>query len=60
MAHPKVLLSTSHSVSNYISGNEWDDRKDNGWKERMDDWKLTQQGNLGPEHEDVNDSDMAM
>lgn len=54
------LLSTWHSISNSISGNEWDDRKDIGWKERMDDWKLMQQGNLGPEQDDVNDSDMGM
>ena len=39
---------------------KWDDRKDGGWKERMDDWKL-QQGNLGgPEPDDMNDADMSM
>lgn len=29
----------------------WDDKKEGGWKDRMDDWKM-QQGNLGPEPED--------
>lgn len=37
----------------------WDDRKEMGWKERMDDWKL-QQGNLGAEHDDLTDPDMGM
>ncbi|KAI4376767.1 hypothetical protein MLD38_014490 [Melastoma candidum] len=37
---------------------KWDDKKE-GWKERMDDWKM-QQGNLGPEADDANDPDMAM
>ncbi|GAB4853644.1 hypothetical protein Ancab_017835 [Ancistrocladus abbreviatus] len=36
-----------------------DDRKDGGWKERMDEWKM-QQGNLGPEPDDYADLDMAM
>ncbi|KAL2936425.1 Cellulose synthase A catalytic subunit 7 [UDP-forming] [Bienertia sinuspersici] len=33
----------------------WEDRKDGGWN----DWKL-QQGNLGPDHEDYADPEMAM
>ncbi|KAI8570298.1 hypothetical protein RHMOL_Rhmol01G0023600 [Rhododendron molle] len=37
----------------------WDERKEGGWKERMDDWKL-QQGNLGQEFEDSADPDMAI
>ena len=37
----------------------WDERKEGGWKERMDDWKL-QQGNLGPETDDATDPDMGM
>ncbi|KAG5563976.1 hypothetical protein RHGRI_000223 [Rhododendron griersonianum] len=37
----------------------WDERKEGGWKERMDDWKL-QQGNLGQEIEDFADPDMAI
>lgn len=37
----------------------WDERKEGGWKEQMDDWKL-QQGNLGQEFEDSADPDMAM
>lgn len=44
----------------YKLGSErWDERKEGGWKERMDDWKL-QQGNLGQEFEDSADPDMAM
>nr|TKR71586.1 cellulose synthase 7 [Populus alba] len=35
----------------------WDAKKEGGWKERMDDWKM-QQGNLGPEQED--DAEAAM
>jgi hypothetical protein len=36
----------------------WDEKKEDGWKDRMDDWKM-QQGNLGPEQDDI-DPDMAM
>uniref|UniRef100_A0A7N1A7C8 Cellulose synthase n=1 Tax=Kalanchoe fedtschenkoi TaxID=63787 RepID=A0A7N1A7C8_KALFE len=42
------------------TGNEserWDGKRDGGWNERMD---LMQQGNLGPEQDDFNDSDMGM
>ncbi|CAI0394651.1 unnamed protein product [Linum tenue] len=35
----------------------WDEKKEAGWKDRMDDWKL-QQGNLGPEQEDDIDASM--
>ncbi|KAL9314390.1 hypothetical protein ACSQ67_019842 [Phaseolus vulgaris] len=35
----------------------WDEKKEDGWKERMEDWKL-QQGNLGPEPDE--DPDAAM
>lgn len=37
----------------------YDDKKD-GWKERMDDWKMQQHGHLGHEHDDFADTDMAM
>ncbi|KGN61215.1 cellulose synthase A catalytic subunit 7 [UDP-forming] [Cucumis sativus] len=37
----------------------WDEKREEGWKDRMDDWKL-QQGNLGPEPDDGYDPDMAM
>lgn len=37
----------------------WDDKKEGGWKERLDDWKL-QQGNLGADHDDYADPDMAL
>lgn len=37
----------------------WDEKKEGGWKDRMDDWKL-QQGNLGPDPDDSNDPDMAL
>lgn len=33
----------------------WEDKKDGGWNE----WKH-QQGNLGPDHEDYTDPEMAM
>ncbi|CAA2989595.1 cellulose synthase A catalytic subunit 7 [UDP-forming] [Olea europaea subsp. europaea] len=36
-----------------------DDKKEMGWKERMDDWK-TQEGNLRPEPDDSADPDMAI
>lgn len=34
----------------------WDEKKEGGagWKDRMDDWKM-QQGNLGPDADDIND-----
>ncbi|OIV97226.1 hypothetical protein TanjilG_27209 [Lupinus angustifolius] len=35
----------------------WDEKKDDEWKDRMDEWKL-QQGNLGPEPDE--DPDAAM
>lgn len=35
----------------------WDEKKEDGCKDRMDDWKL-QQGNLGPEPDE--DQDAAM
>lgn len=40
----------------------WDEKKENGgWKDRMDDWKMQQHGNLGPhEADDSADADMAM
>ncbi|KAL0340249.1 UNVERIFIED_CONTAM: Cellulose synthase A catalytic subunit [UDP-forming] [Sesamum radiatum] len=37
----------------------WDDRKEMGWKERMDEWKM-QQGNLGHDNDDFADPDMAI
>lgn len=37
----------------------WDDRKELGWKERMDEWKV-HQGNLGTEYDDLADPDMGM
>ncbi|KAF8400499.1 hypothetical protein HHK36_013797 [Tetracentron sinense] len=36
----------------------WDEKKEGGWKERMDDWK-TMQGNLAPDPED-DGPDMSM
>lgn len=35
----------------------WEERKEDGWKDRMDDWKL-QQGNLGPEPDEDPDATM--
>lgn len=34
-----------------VGSERWDDKKEGGWRERMDDWKH-QQGNLGPEPDD--------
>ncbi|KAH0937055.1 hypothetical protein HID58_004516 [Brassica napus] len=47
-----------HPYPSSEAGSErWDDKKEGGWRERMDDWKL-QQGNLGPEPDD--DPDMGL
>lgn len=55
-----ILHDLLHCTGLVEAGSErWDEKKEGGWKERMDDWKL-QQGNLGPEPDDVNDPDMAM
>lgn len=49
-----------HCINTGKAGSErGDEKKEGGWKERMDDWKL-QQGNLGPDPDDINDPDMAM
>ncbi|KAK7833569.1 cellulose synthase a catalytic subunit 7 [udp-forming] [Quercus suber] len=63
-AHGDQMLSSSlhkrvhpYPVSEPGSA-RWDEKKEEGWKERMDDWKL-QQGNLGPEQDDQ-DADMAI
>ncbi|KAG5593755.1 hypothetical protein H5410_034987 [Solanum commersonii] len=37
----------------------WDDKKEGGWKERMEDWKL-QQGHVGQDYDDSADVDMSM
>ncbi|KAK1552670.1 hypothetical protein Q3G72_021274 [Acer saccharum] len=63
-AHEQMLSSSLHKrvhpypVSEPGSAN-WDEKKEGGWKDRMDDWKM-QQGNLGPEPDDLNDPDSAM
>ncbi|XP_010492694.1 PREDICTED: cellulose synthase A catalytic subunit 7 [UDP-forming]-like isoform X1 [Camelina sativa] len=47
-----------HPYPSSEAGSErWDDKKEGGWRERMDDWKH-QQGNLGPEPDD--DPEMGM
>ncbi|KHG22630.1 Cellulose synthase A catalytic subunit 9 [UDP-forming] [Gossypium arboreum] len=45
--HPYPMSETEGAA-------RWDDKKEGGWKERMDDWKM-QQGNLGPEADDAYD-----
>ncbi|PIN08235.1 Cellulose synthase (UDP-forming) [Handroanthus impetiginosus] len=56
----QLMASSLHKrVHPYPSSSDfgsarWDDRKEMGWKEGMDDWKM-QQGNWGPEHEDSDD-----
>ncbi|XP_030510687.1 cellulose synthase A catalytic subunit 7 [UDP-forming] [Cannabis sativa] len=64
--HDQQMLSSSlhkrvHPYPVSEPGSErWDEKKEGGWKERMEDWKM-QQGNLGPDpHDDVNDQDMAL
>lgn len=42
-----------------VGSARWDEKKEGGWKDRMDDWKM-QQGNLGADHDDSNDPDMAL
>ncbi|KAK9947319.1 hypothetical protein M0R45_002950 [Rubus argutus] len=58
---PSSLHKRVHPYPLSEHGSEkWDEKKEGGWKERMDDWKL-QQGNLGgPEPDDMNEADMAM
>ncbi|KAI3801706.1 hypothetical protein L1987_29818 [Smallanthus sonchifolius] len=62
--HGEQMLSSLHKrVHPYGSpefgSGRWDEKKDGGWKERMDEWKM-QQGNLGAEIDDPVDPDMAM
>ena len=49
-------------ISKPAGSARWDEKKENGgWKDRMDDWKMQQQGNLGPhEADDLGDTDIAM
>uniref|UniRef100_A0A6N2N6V8 Cellulose synthase n=1 Tax=Salix viminalis TaxID=40686 RepID=A0A6N2N6V8_SALVM len=62
-SHGEQILSSSlhkrvHPYQDSEPGSaRWDAKKEGGWKERMDDWKM-QQGNLGPEQED--DAEAAM
>ncbi|KAG6739827.1 hypothetical protein POTOM_057442 [Populus tomentosa] len=56
-SHGEQMLSSSlhkrvhpYPVSEPGSA-RWDEKKEGGWKERMDEWKM-QQGNLGPEQDD--------
>ncbi|KAG6740859.1 hypothetical protein POTOM_056328 [Populus tomentosa] len=62
-SHGEQMLSSSlhkrvhpYPVSEPGSA-RWDEKKEGGWKERMDEWKM-QQGNLGPEQDD--DAEAAM
>ncbi|KAH0931673.1 hypothetical protein HID58_008790 [Brassica napus] len=48
----EVEVSDDTSLFILVGSERWDDKKEGGWRERMDDWKL-QQGNLGgPEPDD--------
>jgi hypothetical protein len=51
------FLTTCSCLQNTGSA-RWDEKKEDGWKDRTDDWKM-QQGNLGPEQDDI-DPDIAM
>ncbi|KAJ9548395.1 hypothetical protein OSB04_020938 [Centaurea solstitialis] len=66
--HGDQMLSSLHKRVHPYSAHEngsgrWDEKKDGGWKERMDDWKM-QQGNLGSGTDHIDhdsaDPDMAM
>lgn len=46
-------------INVFTGSGRWDEKKDGGWKERMEDWKM-QQGNLAAEFDDSIDPDMAM
>ena len=53
----EVDVSNNTFLLLLVGSERWDDKKEGGWRERMDDWKL-QQGNLGPEPDD--DPDMGL
>ncbi|XP_071706841.1 cellulose synthase A catalytic subunit 7 [UDP-forming] [Rutidosis leptorrhynchoides] len=61
--HGEQVSSLHKRVHPYASpdhgSGRWDENKNGGWKERMDDWKM-QQGNHAAEIEDYVDPDMAM
>ena len=44
---------------NFAASGRWDDRKDLGWKERMDEWKVQQGGNHD-QYDELADPDMGM
>ncbi|KAH7546110.1 cellulose synthase A catalytic subunit 7 [UDP-forming] [Ziziphus jujuba] len=58
----QVLSSSLHKrvhpypvADHELGSGRWDDKKEGGWKDRMEDWKM-QQGNLqGPDAEELND-----
>jgi len=52
-----VFFNVWHAMMTTAGSARWDEKKEDGWKERMEDWKL-QQGNLGPEPDE--DPDAAM
>ncbi|XP_057767804.1 cellulose synthase A catalytic subunit 7 [UDP-forming] [Salvia miltiorrhiza] len=54
-----TLHKRVHPVTDDHGSGRWDERKELGWKERMDEWKV-QQGNLGTEYEDAVDADMGI
>ncbi|KAL0451340.1 UNVERIFIED_CONTAM: Cellulose synthase A catalytic subunit [UDP-forming] [Sesamum latifolium] len=56
--HFMQIRLTFAGAKNTGSG-RWDDKKEMGWKERMDEWKM-QQGNLGHDNDDFADPDMAI
>ncbi|KAK6126983.1 hypothetical protein DH2020_039272 [Rehmannia glutinosa] len=49
-----------YSISDEPGSARWDDKKEMGWKERMDEWTPQQQGNLGHEPDDSADPDSAI
>lgn len=52
-------MISMNTICIYAGSARWDEKKEMGWKDRTDDWKM-QQGNLGTEYDDAMDQDMAM
>jgi hypothetical protein len=53
-----IVLTRSTLVWSFEGTERWDEKKEAGWKERLEDWK-SKQGFLGADPEDV-DPDMSL
>ncbi|XP_047948541.1 cellulose synthase A catalytic subunit 7 [UDP-forming]-like [Salvia hispanica] len=54
-----TLHKRVHPVTDDHASGRWDDRKDLGWKERMDEWKVQQGGNHD-QYDELADPDMGI